>query len=86
MDFHECLDEKKNFLLLNSYKTETLMLGTKSACSKVTNFATELNGYSVETKDTVKKIVVTGKILVYHFDFFINNISKTSLCFYKPID
>lgn len=53
------------------------MLGTKSACSKVTDFATELNGYSVEPKDTVKKIVIIGKILVYHCEFFINNISKT---------
>ncbi|KAF7688783.1 hypothetical protein HF521_013590 [Silurus meridionalis] len=66
-----------NFLLLNSDKTEILLISPKTSTQKLLHFNLHLEGCTVTTSSTVKDL---GVILDTHLSFknHINQVTKTA--------
>src|SRR4029434_1648058 len=66
-----------NFLLLNSYKTEVLLVGPKKMRMTLSSHLPTLDGISLTSKTSLKNLGVTiNQDLL--FDSHIKQISKTS--------
>ncbi|XP_062859981.1 uncharacterized protein LOC134322037, partial [Trichomycterus rosablanca] len=78
----DCVNDIKNwmscnFLLLNSDKTEVLLVGSKAARDKLSNLVLNLNTFSVTPSPDVKNLGVTIDSDL-SFDTHVNNITRVA--------